>query len=384
MSPKAASCLAGAASLLMLSVAFADDPLPPRAYIEGVPFVSWHEMRAASFPGSDIVNPSLTAVAQMMYGYWGEDFVARAQGRTQPAGWESASGEGAPFETLKALLARGLPLEVAPATTPDAHRLYIVPKTCATLQNAPYTQPRPASGALGEMVPLQAVDELRKGGCETGLNDSVYLAAKLLIGYDDERQVLTMHDPSFGPNLEIGYDEFRRMWQATGAKYWAPHPQPLPALAAGRVEQVRARTADDEAAVALFRGYGLSVCGDHSQAERLLRAALALDGLSTGRRHLLHLELAIVLNETGRGLLAINELRLANAEFDAYAVTQQVLGRLLRTSGGGHDGKREARQIEARLKKLCGTEAQRAVADELGRDFHVMGCKGELLGWFRP
>jgi hypothetical protein len=273
---------------------------------------------------------------------------------------------------------------VSPATTPDAQRLYVVPKICAAMKELAYTPSRPVSGSLGEMVPLSALDQLRQGGCDAGLNDSVYVAAKLVIGYDDERRVLTMHDPSLGPDLEIGYDDFERMWKATGARYWSQHPRELPPVAPGRVESVRARTTDDDAAVALFQAYGLEVSGDYAAAGNLLGQALGLAGLGAGRRHLLRLELAITLNETGHGAQAIEALREANADFDAYAVTQRTLAQLLRSCDGGRDAIKEAKKIESGLKGLCGAKAQRRVADELGHDFHVMGCQDELLGWYRP
>jgi len=376
-------CAVGAAWLLVLHGALAESPLPSRAYIEGVPFVGYHEVRDATFPGSDVVNPSLTAVSEMMYGYWGGDFVGAARTKTLPAGWISQSGKRATLEDLKALIARGVPVAVTPATTPYAHRLYLTPKLCASFKSVSYTAPRPTSGALGEMVSLHAVDEIRDGGCDVGLNDSVYLAARLLVGYDDERQVLLMHDPSLGPNLELAYDEFMPMWRAMEAKYWAVHPDPVPETPPGRAGDLRARTPDDDAAAALFRAYGLEVIGEYAQAEQLLRAALAEQGLSAPRRHLLLLEMAVTLNETGRCTQAVDAARAAIAEFGDYALAHAVLANLLSCSVDPAAAK-EATREQSRAKLLCGKRAQRRVADDLGHDFHVVGCNGELLGWYRP
>lgn len=375
--------VACAAWVLAWQAALAGSPPPAKAYIQGVPFVGYHQVRDATFPGSNVVNPSLTAVSEMMYGYWGGDFLGAARTKTLPAGWISQSGERATLEELKALIARGVPVAVTPATTPYAHRLYLTPKLCASFKSVSYTEPRPTSGALGEMVSLRAVEEIRDGGCDVGLNDSVYLAARLLVGYDDERRVLLMHDPSLGPDLELAYDEFVPMWQAMGAKYWAVHPEPVPETPPGRAGNVRPRTPDDDAAAALFRAYGLETIGDHAQAEQLLRSALAPEGVSAARRHLLLLEMAVTLNETGRCAQAIDAARAANAEFEDYALAHTVLANLLSCSGDPA-AKREATKEQSRAKSLCGTRAQRRVADELGRDFHVTGCKGELLGWYRP
>ena len=373
--------------LCMAALSFAgwaEDLLPAKAYVEGVPFVGYHEARGAEFPDSNVLNPSFTAVAQMMYHYWGEDFVRRAQDDTDVEGWTTASGSDAGLADLKALLARGIPVHVAPATTPHAHRLYMTPKICGMFKPVAFARPHPATGALGEMISLGAVEQLRAGSCGVGLNDSVILASKLLVGYDDERQVFVMHDPSLGPLFELGYGEFEHMWRATEAKFWARHPETIPAAAPGRVDSVRARTVDDDAAVALFRAYGLEVIGDYRQAEAVLREALGVEGLSNARRHQLLLELAVSLNETGRCAEAIEAARSANAEFDDYAIGHRVLGFLLACSGE-RAAKKEAKRESARAEKLCDDKkALRRVADELGHDFEVMGCKQERLGWYRP
>jgi len=119
------------------------------------------------------------------------------------------------------------------------------------------------------------------------------------------------------------------------------------------------------------------------EAEPVLREALALEGLSAGRRHLLGLELAVTLNETGRCDEAISTARQANAQFGDYALGHALLGNLLACSGE-RSASKEAKRELSRAKGLCSAKAQRRVADELGRDFHVMGCQGELLGWYRP
>jgi hypothetical protein len=372
-------------SLLALScTALAQEPLPARVYIDGVPFVAYHEVRAAQFAGCDVLNPSFTAVAQMMYHYWGNDFVSCARDKADPTGWITASGSGAAPADLKALLARGIPVSVSPSTTPHSHQLYLTPKICGLFKPVTFARPHPTTGALGEMISLAAVDQLRAGGCGVGLNDSVILASRLLLGYDDTRQVFVMHDPSFGPNLELGYEEFERMWRATEAGYWASYPESLPSDPPGRVDAVPARTADDDAGFMLFRAYGLEVNGDYRQAEDVLRKALAREGVSPALRHQLNLELAVSLNETGRCAEAIEAARQANALFGDYAIAHRVLAYLLACSSD-RAAKKESKRELAQAEKLCSDKAAlRRVADELGRSFHVMGCKGERLGWYRP
>ena len=360
-----------------------DQPLPAKAHIEGVPYVAYHDARDAEYPGSDVVNPSLTAVAQMIYHFWGGDFITNARAKSFPEGWTTSSGANASLDDLKGLLARGIPVQVAPSTTPDAHRLYSTPKLCSAVMSVSFEQPHATSGALGEMVSHRAVEQLRDGGCSAGLNDSVILASKLLVGYDDERRVFAMHDPSLGPGLELAYDQFERMWRVTEAKYWAWHPAVIAPESAGHATEVRARTSDDEAAVALFRAYGLEVAGRYADAEAVLREALTLEGLGDSRRHLLQLELAVSLNESGSCAEAIDAARQAQASFGDYALAHSVLANLLACSTD-RTARNEAKQELKRAKSLCSGKAQRRVADELGRDFHVMGCDGEMLGWSRP
>ena len=54
--------------------------------------------------------------------------------------------------------------------------------------------------------------------------ESLYNADRVLIGYDDARRVVTLHDGSFGPAWEIGYDDFDTMWAARGRDFMVARP----------------------------------------------------------------------------------------------------------------------------------------------------------------
>jgi hypothetical protein len=80
---------------------------------------------------------------------------------------------------------------------------------------------------------------------------------------------------------------------------------------------------------------------------------------------------------------AIAELRLAIAAFDDYSHSHSALAQVLGASPDAED-RRASKAERKKAKALCSAEAQRRVAETLGRDFYVMGCEGELLGWYRP
>jgi tetratricopeptide (TPR) repeat protein len=279
---------------------------------------------------------------------------------------------------LKTAISRGLPVIAWTATTSNAHALYVVPKVCAAAKKVELAGPTRASGSLGEMISFAEGQKLRDAGCIAGLNDSVITVPRLVIGYDDAQGVLYVHDPSHGPALEWRYQDFERAWELLGRRYDYLRPKDASQRPAPVASEARGRTADEEAAVALFEGYALAVSGDHSAAVDELRRGLAIPGISPGRQHLLRLEVATALLALGRLPEAIAEMRRANKAFDEYWLSHRLLARMLSQAGEG-----EARAEEQTAKKLCSPEAYRRVAAELARDFPVMGCRYERLGWLR-
>jgi len=80
---------------------------------------------------------------------------------------------------------------------------------------------------------------------------------------------------------------------------------------------------------------------------------------------------------------AITELRRAHEAFDGYWLSHAALAHMLKDSDG-RNVRREADKEERRAKSLCSKKAYRRVVAEVARDFAVIGCEGERLGWFRP
>ncbi len=69
-----------------------------------------------------------------------------------------------------------------------------------------------------------ALDTLRRWGTVLRLElmrESVFMACRVVIGYDDARAMVTLQDPSFGPAWEVSYRDFDRMWT-----FETPPPRP--------------------------------------------------------------------------------------------------------------------------------------------------------------
>jgi len=356
----------------------------PARQVEGVGFVGFGEVAGSSYPERNVVNPALIAALQMEYGYWGRDVVAEMKARSsQDARFREVDGKKGSVGDLKAAIDRGLPVYTRVATTSRAHVLYPVLKLCAMFNKIELAGPALASGSLGEMIPLAEIRKLRKADCTAGLDDSVISRPRIVIGYDDERQVLTVHDPSLGPSLEVKYADFEQAWSALGGQYSYPEPKDPALRPVAAPAPARARTPDDDAAVALFEGYGLEVAGDPAAAVEELRRGLAIPQVSPGREHLLRLELGVALHASGRTEEAVAELRRANEIFGSYWLAHRQLALVLRAAGG--DAARAAAEAEEKAAHdLCAPDAYRQVIATVAGDFPVAGCKGEYLGWWRP
>ena len=212
---------------------------------------------------------------------------------------------------------------------------------------------------------------------------------RVVIGYDDERRVVTMHDPSFGPAWELSYDDFLTAWTATGASYITaiPHDSTTRAAATAYPE----RTVAQRAAEHLVFGVALQAVGRLDDAQRRLRAGLALPGLSRGYEHLLHLELAEVLWQSedfeGARVSIDQATRLLPEHWRVWAVWAGIW-RGMRVHGGAPAAAKEretfAADADQKAWARCDDRnAQEVVARVLPHDFVIFGCT-ELMELPRP
>jgi hypothetical protein len=127
------------------------------------------------------------------------------------------------------------------------------------------------------------------------LKESVTLAMRVVIGYDDERQVVTMHDPSFGPAFEVSYEQFDRMWEPLERAYLVLRPPDAADRKARRQEAApyREPTINERAALLYVSGYAWSSAGDPDTGRTMLKKGFELPGLDLGYRHLFLVELAV-------------------------------------------------------------------------------------------
>src|SRR6185436_12108101 len=107
--------------------------------------------------------------------------------------------------------------------------------------------------------------------------------------YDDERKVMILHDPSFGPAGEMSYGDFESNWRLNDSTFIAKPPQGYAEFVAKRraAEPYPPRTADMQAAVHFVFGYGFSEIGRPAEAEREFEKGLAIPGIGKGYRHML-------------------------------------------------------------------------------------------------
>ena len=351
-----------------------------RAYLAGVPFVSWNEAARLWFRERDLANPSSHAAFLMVLGYWGQHW-ALTEDRTALAQWGITDSDNAPsLGSVKSFLDAGVPVIVPGAVTPLAHLV----------------NPARSPGFLGAMKPLEA---------QPRQWDPLLASFRVLLGYDDARRVVTLHDPTFGPAWEIGEDDFDRMWALTNRAWVVMRPHDPRAIVAERqgVPPYRARTADEQAATDLVFASALATIGRDREAADRLRQALARPDVSDGYRHLLRLELAV--NDVNRGRFRV---AAAGAEEAARLLPEHsrpwlVAAEAYRRLGRAQDA--DAAEARARQLAACSEATQvrghgevkvlpetlyrpeqRALAGVIAHDFFVVApCPDTGVTWLlRP
>src|SRR5215510_909645 len=351
-----------------------------RAQIAGVPFVSWNEAARLWFRERDLANPSSHAAFLMVLGYWGQHW-ALTEDRAALQEWGIADrGTAASLGALKSFLDTGVPVIVPGAITPLAH----------------FVNPARSPGLLGTMQPFEA---------SPGQWDPLLATFRVLIGYDDARRVVTLHDPTFGPAWTIDYDSFDRMWSLTNRTWMVMRPHdPRPIVAERQAAPpYRARTADEQAANDLVFGLALSARGRDRDAANRFRQAFARPDISVGYQHLLRLQLANYDVHRGRFRAAAEGADEAARLVPESPAPWNVAAEAYRRLGRAQDA--DAAAARARQLAACSEAAQvtghgevkvlpetlyrpeqRALASVVARDFFVVApCPEAGVTWLlRP
>lgn len=366
--------------------------LPAQVLIPGVPFIGWREAARLKPEDSDITNPSISATLGMLLEYWGKDrrLLERADHDLESSGLKVTSGnrDNKPWTIidLKISIARGVPVLVSLPLTPAAHPLHstfeILVKLNQTIGVELNDEGRPRSNALGRMVSLEDMQKIKEQLKTNPLRESVWMASRLVIGYDDERKNFVVHDPSFGPAFELGYADFDRMWAAVDRGYavFAPVDLPQGKTAGPSVSAYRPRTPDEEAAMHFVYGYALDCVGRLDEGKEHFEKGLSVAGIGKGYRFLLLFELALNLGERNDIPGAIETAEKAKALLPEHPFPWGFLSQLY-TISPDKGNRTKAKEAGKKAKTLETDEkALKIVADTLPADFFIQYL-AEFRGW---
>jgi hypothetical protein len=339
--------------------------VPSHVLILGVPFISWSEAANLHYWEKDAVNPSLPASEGMILKYWGRDLAVLRDSAATVPGWVHQGGDGGSLDSLKSFVARGIPVVVCLALTPIADNVPPMAAMLAVTDSGMGETLERANRSSGILGPMIALDTLRRWGekliPEGGMQESVLMACRVVIGYDDARTVVTLHDPSFGAAWEVSYQDFEAMWSAWKRFYAIMYPPSFAALLAKRpaAPPYPARTPSQRAAEAFVYGYALASVGRRKEAEVRLADGLAIPGLPIGYRHLMLLEVARLAEARQDTAAAVANYRAAGALLPQDHRPWLFLGRLMQ-----HDGPTGSRAVADSLLSRAAALCADSVAQE--------------------
>ncbi len=387
-----------------------------RVVIPGVPFISWEEAERLDYHDKSITNPSFPAALGMILRYWGQDVSLLKQDLSEAPAWAaSARGQHASFDSLKQLVAHGIPVVVFTAMTPFAHQ--VDPQSAALVtmvtteglklegggaQGFQVTESQFgrlkelvsagggfSSGVLGTMWPLDTVRRWEDSLHLLMRRESVFQVSRVLIGYDDEKRVVVLHCPSFGPAWEVSYEDFDRMWSFMDRSFVTLYPKNVEPVRTPR-SPVRAyppRSSRQLAASHFMYGYALAQMGQASAATTEFRAIQALGDVGKGYEHLAWLELAELAARRGDIKEAMSAALRARDLLPEHHRSWLLVAALFQATRVGVDGhetaadssSREGLATDARrqAQSRCGDpKATAVVAKTLPHAFPTFGCDG--------
>ena len=373
--------------------------LPAHALVAGVPFISWGDAARLDYQNKNILNPSIPASMAMMLEYWGGNRHQLAESFAAPSGWTTSGGVGGTMDSVRSYVARGIPIMVIAALTPIAHQVEPMAAAMATVVgsgqltgggNLTASQGRHVqdlvseyagfgSGVMGKMV---APDTLRHWGELLGQDisqETLFEAARVVIGYDDVRKVVILQDPSFGPAWEVSYDDFDTMWALMGRNFAVTYPSgsPQSAVRSGTGAYAE-RTPSQRAAETFVFGYALASTGRFAEAKTRLSAGLSSTAVPVGYRHLFLLKLGRVAASSGDTAEAITDYEQAGALIPEHHRPWLFLSRLYAGSSRAESRAKSA-DLQRRAAKLCrDAKTREAARRALPHDFTMMGCDGLL------
>lgn len=384
--------------------------LPSKSLILGVPFISWGEAAHLDSESKDSINPSVDASLGMVLTYWGQEVSllkdTQAALPKGPGGWGiSGTGNANGIDEIKPFIARGIPIVVSPAIVPAAHPMMPFWPAMAAAKGLKITQKGPSSGVLGRMEPLETFRKLERFFKMGTLWETLFSASRVVIGYDDDRKMLILHDPTFGPGWEVSYDEFERMWKYTNNWYLSMFPTDYADILAKRTpaQPYPPRTPDQQAATHYVFAYALSSVGQMALAKEEINKGLSIPGVRESYQHLLELELANIYLSQGKYEEAILSAQRAAKLVPEHFRSWQILATAYKAAPGKGNTEKAAeaekraydlsecsskepevtRRFEvAMLKRNDYLESQKIMAKILAQDFFIVSpCRGSTILW---
>lgn len=341
---------------------------PSKALIPGVPYLGFAEAARIPCRDKDITNPSMTASLGMLLQHRGMSLKILEE--KDPDSVPVKLVVDGNLEGIKAQVARNVPVYVFQAITPFAHFVNPPVAMMLTFSDSKLLKEIDAAdlstSILGRMAPyetfLKIQKELKMETLWHVVREVVYAASRVVIGYDDERKVVILHDPTYGPAFEVSYDDFDALWKPCGRSFSYIEPEPGSAPPAP-TSTYRERTAGERAAQCFLYGYASSCLGNITQADEWLTRGLEIPGVDKGYQHLLLLEQASLRHHQNRFDEAIEAAQRANELTGNNPLTWLVLAHVYQDRRQKGD---DSRAKDAQ-KKAEGLQKNRKAFEALGR-----------------
>ena len=313
---------------LLMVLAAASASAQDEVLVRGVPFVGWRETAETRPQSWDEANPSIDAAERMVLGYWRDGVTAQAYyaERTDALPYTTRV-EQPTLADLRAALAAGSPVIVSLPLTPIAHPaslMWILSARLMADDSLPIAG-GPSTHAFWPLVPVEALvdlpvklkaEELRRQGGELyrvfTVADPLVAADRVVVGLDEARGIVLLHDPSFGPAFEMPLRDFERGWRlAPWMQVMRPPGADSVVVQRAAAPPYRQRTPDERAAWLFVLGYAQGALNRLPEADRNLHEALAVPGIGDGYRYMIAWELGPVLCSLGRVDEAVEMVELA-------------------------------------------------------------------------
>jgi tetratricopeptide (TPR) repeat protein len=353
---------------------------PSRILLMGVPFVSFEDAARMRLPHGAFMysNPSQTACLAMVLENWGyrRNLLERTEA-PELDNWQHSGGQGGSLDDIKALLVKGVPVQVVVALTPYGDRFPDTEPIAETVRKVGAAE-GPRSGVLGRIVRFEDLPKIAKewgiDAEQDPMHVAIYGSTRLVMGYDDDHKVLVLHDPTFGPAFEMSYDDFMLTWDVLGRRYVGSYPPDYAKVLAkrGSGKPYRQRTPQEEAAFYYVYGYALNAIGRSREGAEKFRKGLANTRIGRGYQHLFELELAYALAAQGDAQGAIDAAEAATELVPQDPIAWWLLDYLYARSSYS-DAALKAAQARSKGDKLAMDEGAAATLSRvLPRDFWVM------------